>query len=88
MSSRSVLLLDTSSSMGDTIGGLNNAIRLYKEQACMDEIASRSVDITIIEFNETAQVVQDFTPISQMQPVTLSAKRGTAMGAGINLTVD
>lgn len=54
----------------------------------MDEIASRSVDITIIEFNETAQVVQDFTPISQMQPVTLSAKRGTAMGAGINLTVD
>lgn len=84
-----VLLLDTSSSMyGDPINSLNRAINDFKEQTSMDEIAQKRVDIAIIEFNDTARVVQDFTPLPEMQPVTLSASGCTAMGAGINLAID
>lgn len=84
-----VLLLDTSISMcGTPIASLNKAINDFKEQTSMDELAQKRVDIAIIEFNDTARVVQDFTPLSQMQPVTLSATGCTAMGEGINLAID
>lgn len=84
-----VLLLDTSISMiGAPIDSLNKAIKDFKEQTSMDDLAQKRVDIAIIEFNDTARVVQDFTPLSQMQTVTLSATGCTAMGAGINLAID
>ncbi len=84
-----VLLLDTSGSMvGDPINSLNKAINDFKEQTSMDELAQKRVDIAIIEFNDTARVVQEFTPLSLMQPVTLSATGCTAMGAGIELAID
>ena len=84
-----VLLLDTSGSMsGAPIASLNKAINDFKEQTSMDELAQKRVDIAIIEFNDSARVVQDFTPLPQLQPVTLSATGYTAMGAGINLAID
>ena len=84
-----VLLLDTSGSMcGAPIASLNKAINDFKEQTSMDELAQKRVDIAIVEFNDTARVVQDFTPLSQMQSVTLSATGCTAMGEGINLAID
>ena len=84
-----VLLLDTSSSMsGDPINSLNKAVNAFKEQTSMDELAKKRVDICIIEFNDTARVVQEFTPISQLEPVNLTARGCTSMGAGINLAID
>lgn len=84
-----VLLLDTSSSMdGNAIVELNKAVCDFKEQTSMDELAQKRVDVAIIEFNDTARVVQDFTPLTQLQPVNLSATGCTAMGAGINLAID
>lgn len=84
-----VLLLDTSSSMdGDPIDSLNNALRDFKEKTSLDEFAQKRVDVAIVEFNNGARVVQDFTPISKMKPVTLVASGCTDMGAGINLALD
>ena len=84
-----VLLLDTSSSMnGSSIDSLNKTINDFKEQTAMDEIALKRVDIAVIEFNSTVRVVQDFTPLSEFQPINLTAKGLTAMGAGINLAID
>lgn len=84
-----VLLLDTSGSMiGDPIYSLNQALCDFKEKVSMDEMAQKRVDIAIVEFNDVARVVQDFTPILQMQPDTLHASGATAMGAGINLAID
>lgn len=84
-----VLLLDTSGSMvGAPIDSLNKAINDFKTQTSMDDLAQKRVDIAIIEFNSNARLVQDFVPISQMSPVTLSATGYTAMGAGINLAID
>lgn len=84
-----VLLLDTSGSMsGNPIASLNKAINDFKEQTSMDEQAQKRVDVAIIEFNDTARVVQDFTPLPQLKPVTLNATGCTAMGAAINLAID
>jgi uncharacterized protein YegL len=84
-----VLLLDTSGSMsGSPIGSLNRALQDFKERVSLDELAKKRVDIAIVEFNDVARVVQDFTPISEMSPITLQAKGNTSMGAGINLAID
>ena len=84
-----VLLLDTSGSMGgEPIASLNRALMDFKDKVSMDEMAQKRVDIAIVEFNSTARVVQDFTPISQMTPITLQATGTTAMGAGINMAID
>ena len=84
-----VLLLDTSGSMyGDAIDSLNRAINDFKVQTANDDLAQKRIDIAIIEFNDHARVVQDFTPLSRMEPVTLSATGCTAMGEGINLAID
>lgn len=84
-----VLLLDTSGSMsGAPIDSLNKAINDFKTQTSMDEFAQKRVDIAIIEFNDSAHVVQEFTPLPQLETVTLSSYGCTAMGAGINLAID
>jgi uncharacterized protein YegL len=84
-----VLLLDTSSSMaGPPIDSLNKALQDFKNKVSMDEMAQKRVDIAIVEFNSVTNVVQEFTPISQMNPVTLKADGLTAMGAGINKAID
>ncbi len=84
-----VLLVDTSSSMaGSPIDSLNDAINQFKEQTMLSEQARKSVDIAIIQFNDGASVVQDFTPLSHMTPVRLNASGYTSMGAGINLAID
>ena len=84
-----VLLLDTSGSMsGSPIESLNHAINMFKEQTALDELAQKRVDIAIVAFNDSAQVVEYFTPLLQLPPVTLTASGCTAMGAGIDLAID
>ena len=84
-----VLLLDTSGSMsGPPIDSLNHALQDFQSKVSMDEMAQKRVDIAIIEFNNTARVVQDFTPISQMSPPVLQATGSTSMGEGINMAID
>ena len=84
-----VLLLDVSGSMvGEPIDSLNRGLARFQKGVSMDETARKRVDIAIVEFNDTARVVQDFTPIPLMTPVTLKAGGGTAMGSGINMAID
>ena len=84
-----VLLLDTSGSMaGSPINSLNKALQDFKQKLAMDEMAQKRVDIAIVEFNSIVSVVQNFTPIAQMSPVTLQATGSTAMGEGINMAID
>lgn len=84
-----VLLLDTSGSMsGDPINSLNNAIKDFKTKTSMDDLAQKRVDIAIITFDDHAQLVQDFTPISQMETKELKTGGCTNMPEGINLAID
>lgn len=84
-----VLLLDTSSSMlGNPINSLNKAINDFIENSTMHESVQKGLDVAIIEFNDHARVVQDFTPFKQMKSVSFTAVGDSAMGEGINLAID
>jgi uncharacterized protein YegL len=84
-----VLLLDTSGSMaGTSIQELNQAVKLFKEKVVLDEMAKRTVDISIVTFNSTVKVVQPFVPVMEMDSVHLEADGSTAMGQGIVTAVE
>jgi uncharacterized protein YegL len=89
-----LLLLDTSTSMGDLAGLktkiqlLNEAIARLKKEMMMDEFASARVDIAVVEFNDGARVVCDWVPLSQFEAPVLEARGMTAMGEGGNLAID
>jgi len=84
-----VLLLDTSGSMnGAALDSLNQSINNFIQQTSMDEMAMKRVDVAIISFDDKPELVMPFTPISQMEPVNLTAGGLTAMGAGINMAID
>ena len=74
-----LLLLDTSTSMADRVGLktkiqlLNEAVARLKQEMMLDELAASRVDIAVVEFNSTARVVCDWTPLSQFQAPQLSA---------------
>ena len=83
------LLLDTSGSMaGEPIARLNAGLKQFRDQLQMDEQAQKVVDICIITFNNSATLLQDFTPLPNMQIPTLSANGRTSMGAAINMAID
>ena len=84
-----VLLLDTSGSMGGPpINSLNKALQDFKDKISLDEMAKKRVDVAIVEFNSDAKLVQDFTPISMMEPITLNVQGTTAMSKGIHMAID
>jgi uncharacterized protein YegL len=84
-----VLLLDTSSSMsGSPIASLNEGVRSFIAQLSTDEMVKRRLDIAIVEFNDNVNVVQEFSPISQINPVTLTARGCTSMGQAVQKAID
>ena len=81
------LLLDTSGSMaGQPINELNAAIRQFVEELKQDEVASCSVELEIISFDSSAQVVTPFTAIRDLNSAPILHANGfTSMGAGLDL---
>lgn len=83
-----VLLLDTSGSMhGERVASLNRGLADFIAQTQKDDFAMKRVEISLIEFNSSANTILDFTPLPEMEPVTLVAGGQTAMGEGIKLAI-
>ena len=84
-----VFLLDISGSMSGTpIENLNEGIRKFKEEVMMDDLARSRIDIAIVTFESNVRIVQDFVPLSRMEPITLTAMGYTKMADGINTAID
>ena len=84
-----VLLVDTSYSMeGEAINNLNQAIRDFRQHLSADAMVQKCLDICIISFDSDARVVVPFTPISRLEPITLTVNGTTAMSKGIHLAID
>lgn len=85
-----VLVLDTSGSMSKNgaIHKLNEGVRKFKEQTMLDELAQKSIDIAIVEFNTEANLIQDFIPLMNLEPPQLSAGGSTSMGKGLDLAME
>ena len=88
-----VLLLDTSGSMGAVssneapIDSLNRSIEAFKKEVCEDEMA-KTIDVAIVKFNSTVEVVVPFMPVENMEYTPQSANGGTSMGAAIVKAID
>lgn len=79
-----VLLLDTSGSMeGPPINELNKGLKALKDSLLKDTQASKRVEIAIVTYNDTVDVIQDFITIDGFNSPVLTASGSTSMGAGI-----
>ena len=79
-----LFLVDTSGSMyGDPINELNVGLNKFKADVCEDPTTREVLDVAVVAFNSTVQVIQEFKPIEYMEPVNLTANGGTSMGAAL-----
>lgn len=84
-----VLLLDTSSSMsGQRISELNAGLKTLKAALSEDKLAMLRVEIAIITFGGSVNVVQDFVTVEQFTPPSLTVSGNTPMGTAINTSLD
>ncbi|QBM75168.1 VWA domain-containing protein [Sphingomonas sp. AAP5] len=84
-----LLLLDTSGSMkGEAIAALNAGLLAFAEALRADRLSAKRVDVAVIKFGETAEVVQEFVSAEAFHPQPLKANGGTPMGAAIELGID
>ena len=81
------LLLDVSGSMsGQPISELNAAVAQFVRETQADEAASMSVELEVITFGSTADVMQPFTPMASVTPPSSFCANGmTSMGAALRL---
>lgn len=80
-----MFVLDVSGSMaGDPIDELNKGLNRFREEVTSDPVTRSTVDVGIIAFNNSMQKIQNFVPISCMEPVDLSASGGTTMTPALN----
>lgn len=83
------LLLDTSASMkGEPIEALKRGIDVMIRSLRQNPQAIESVYISIITFNNTAQVLLPLTDLASFQMTDLQATGQTALGAALKLLTD
>jgi uncharacterized protein YegL len=84
------LCIDTSSSMaGDKIRELIRGVNAFYDAVEEDDDAHDAAEISIVEFNSSTNLIQDFASVDRLQRIgTLSPTGLTAMGEGVNLALD
>ena len=84
------LCLDTSGSMlGDKIRELVDGVNLFYDAIDEDDDAHDAAEVSIVEFNSAARLIQDFASIERLKRIeSINASGGTALGEGVNLALD
>lgn len=84
-----ILLLDVSSSMtGEPIAQLNEGLKAYQQSLQADSLALKRVEVCVITFGQSVEVVTPFTIASQFTPPELVANGLTPMGTAVNKAID
>lgn len=79
-----VLLLDVSSSMqGQPLAELQAGLNVLREELYADELARKRVEIAVVTFGGTVDVVHHFTTVENFQTPALVSKGDTPMGQAI-----
>lgn len=84
------LCLDTSGSMlGDKIRELVEGVNLFYDAIDEDDDAHDAAEVSIVEFNSGARLIQDFASVERLQHITsISPSGATFLGEGVNLALD
>jgi uncharacterized protein YegL len=85
-----VLLLDTSSSMqGAPIESLNAGLATFRSNLLEDPVATKRVEIAIVTFDSSANVLQDFVTFEKFNAPSISALGpSTCMCAGVDKALE
>jgi uncharacterized protein YegL len=82
------LVLDISGSMsGDPIRELNNGLECFRRELLSDPLATKRVEVMIVTFGETVEVVNDFQTAEQFVPPRLTCSGMTPMGRAVDLAL-
>jgi uncharacterized protein YegL len=84
-----ILLLDRSGSMGGRpIDELNAVLPLFKQEVATDDLAAKRVEVAVVAFGGTVEVLSDFATVDTFVPPVLVASGETPMGQAINTALD
>src|SRR6266850_1209793 len=84
-----VLLLDTSKSMsGDRVAALNQGLQAFRDEIMKDPLARQRVEVAIVTFGGSVQVIQHFVTVDNFIAPVLLAAGQTPMGSGILKALD
>ena len=83
------IVADVSGSMsGKAIEMLNKSVNRFKDDVCKDPKAAGRVDVSVISFNDSPKMEQNWRPITEMNPVKFEAGGGTNIAAALEMSVD
>lgn len=84
-----VLLLDTSGSMsGESIAALNAGLDQFATEMREDRLAGKRVEICVVTFGDSVDVVAEFGSALDFFPQPLKARGGTPLGEAIGVGLD
>lgn len=81
------ILVDTSSSMRESLCQLNNALKDFNEALNNNARARVSVEVSLITFDSTARVALPFCPVHLIEFPELTAQGMTSMHAAVGLAL-
>ncbi|WP_193510177.1 VWA domain-containing protein [Cryobacterium sp. BB736] len=84
------LCIDTSGSMlGDKIRELMEGVNLFYDAIDEDDDAHDAAEVSIVEFNSAAALIQDYASIERLERIeTIDPSGLTFLGEGVNLALD
>ncbi|GKV74473.1 VWA domain-containing protein (plasmid) [Paenarthrobacter sp. AT5] len=84
------LCIDTSGSMmGDKIRELIEGVNLFYDAIDEDDDAHDAAEVSIVEFNSAATLIQDYASIERLERIeTIDPSGLTFLGEGVNLALD
>lgn len=84
------LCIDTSGSMlGDKIRKLIEGVNLFYDAIDEDDDAHDAAEVSVVEFNSTATLIQDYASIERLERIeTIDPSGLTFLGEGVNLALD
>jgi uncharacterized protein YegL len=85
-----VLVLDTSYSMLDSnkISALNDGVQQFRDEVLKDSIAALRIEVAVLKFGGTVEVVSDFKTALDFQPTTLDADGNTPLGEAVQKALE
>lgn len=84
-----VLVLDTSQSMaGEPLAALERGLHVFREQLLSVPLARKRVEVAVIAFGASVEVVQDFVLADQFRPPTLQAAGQTPLCTAVLRALD
>lgn len=83
-----ILVMDVSGSMGGRpIAALNAGLHEYRDAVTQDPIAARRVEIAIVSFGGTVDMVQHFVEVSNFVPPQLVVSGDTPMATAVTRAI-